>query len=354
VNLVRRSALKHPSGLEIKTPLLIPSFSSKGCVFPKQMSEKPEYTFFQTKTKLSEKNNPTSGKCSEATKLINNVSETLTDTMLVSAYDIFHKHIPIPYENATPELIFLDSGGYEVGDTFDYSTIIRSTVIANEWEERHYVEILEAWPDYVPAVFISFDHQGEPVKKQIELAKQLFAKFKREQLYEILIKPVRDEITFNETYKSICDSITELEYFDIIGVAEKELGNSISMIMHNIANIRLALDAAKINAPLHIFGSLDPLTSWLYYISGAELFDGLTWQRYVYSNGQSFYYREHGIISREIEKKEDQIKADILEHNLHYLRDLQLEMVDYSVNINFDNIKYNGEIIKDIYNKVFE
>ena len=85
MNLVRSSVLKHPSGLEVKTPLLIPSFSSKGFVFPlKQKSEKAGHTFFQTKFKLPKEDNTTSGKISEVAKLIRNVSDTLTDSMLVT------------------------------------------------------------------------------------------------------------------------------------------------------------------------------------------------------------------------------------------------------------------------------
>ncbi|MFA5238889.1 MAG: hypothetical protein WC476_04165 [Phycisphaerae bacterium] len=355
MNLARRSVLKHPSGIEIKTPLLIPSFSSKGFIFPpKQATEKDGYIFFQSKIKLTEKSNPTSGKISEVAKLIKNVSETLTDTMLVSAYDMFHKHIPIPYENTTPEIIFLDSGGYEIGDTFDYSEIIRSAVNPNEWNYEMHKEILKAWPDYVPAVFVSFDLKGKPIAEQIEASLNVLSKFKNKQLCTILIKPISDEVTFEKTYAGICENISKLKHFDIIGVAEKELGNSISMVMQNISKIRLALDEAKINAPLHIFGSLDPLTSWLYYISGAELFDGLTWLRYVYSNGRSFYYREHGIIFREFDKKEDEIKVEVLENNLHYLKNLQLEMSEYAIDGDFAKISFNGDLVKEWHKKVFE
>lgn len=351
MNLVRRSVLKHPSGIEIKTPLLIPSFSSKGFVFPKQKVEYSEYNYFQTKTKLLKENNPTSGKISEVAELIKDVSDTLTDSMLVSTYDIYHKHIPIPYENKTPDVIFLDSGGYEVGDTFDYSEIIRSTGNPDEWSMEKHTEVLEAWPDYVPAVFVSYDcdFRGKPIAEQIKLAESSLSKFKGKQLRTFLIKPVsKKEKTFQKTLVEICKNIKKLKEFDIIGITEKDLGNSIGLVMKNIAKIRLALDAKKINIPLHIFGSLDPLTSWLYYISGAELFDSLTWLRYGYSKGQAVYYRNHSILSLGINKKEDEIKAQTLEDNLHYLRELQLEMAEFAVDGNYDKIRFNGKLIKNV------
>ena len=351
MNLFRRSVLKHPSGLEAKTPLLIPSFSSKGFVFPlKQKSEKAGHTFFQTKIKLPKEDNPTSGKISEVAKLIKNVSDTLTDSMLVSAYDIYHKHIPIPYENRTPDIIFLDSGGYEVGDAFDYSEIIRSDIKPNQWNLEKHTEVLETWPDYVPAVFVSYDcgFRGKPIAEQIKLAKRSLSAFKGKHLCTFLIKPIsKEEKTFNKTLTEVFNNITKLKSFDIIGIAEKDLGNSVVLVMRNIAKFRLVLDANKMNIPLHIFGSLDPLTTWLYYISGAELFDSLTWLRYGYSKGQAIYYRNHGIISFGINKKEDEIKAKTIEDNLHYLRDLQLEMAGFAADGNYDKIRFNGKLIKN-------
>ena len=351
MNLVRRSVLKHPSGLEIKTPLLIPSFSSKGCVFPKAIPKSKEckYTFFRTETILAKDKNPNSGKISEVTVYLNNALRTLTDSMLVSAYDIFHKHIPLPYENTTPEIIFLDSGGYEVGDTFDYSTIIRSTVIANEWKNEHYIEVLEAWPDDVPAVFISFDYHGESVDKQIELAKKLFSRFRGRQLCAVLIKPVSAEYTFRRTLDGIRENITQLKDFDILGIADKDMGNSLFMVMENIAKIRLALDEAKVNIPLHIFGSLDPLTSWLYYLSGAELFDGLSWLRYGYFEGRTVYYRNYGILSLGSEKHDDIIRLESTIHNLYYLMDIQLEMAQFASDHDYNKIKFNGNFLRVEY-----
>lgn len=77
--LAKRRALK-VNGQEIeRTPLLIPSFSSKG--FP------------------------------EIDKIINYCSELIDGVTLVSAYDLHYGKIKPPFD--FPSLIFLDSGGYE-------------------------------------------------------------------------------------------------------------------------------------------------------------------------------------------------------------------------------------------------
>ncbi len=51
--------------------------------------------------------------------------------------------------------------------------------------------------------------------------------------------------------------------------------------MQNIAKLRKALDKAGLNIPLHVFGSLDTVTTPLYFLAGADIFDGLTWLRRI-------------------------------------------------------------------------
>jgi hypothetical protein len=72
-----------------RTPLLVPSFSSKG--FP------------------------------DADKVIRTTSEVIDGPALVSAYDIWHKKITPPFDFAT--LLFLDSGGYEAGKDVELSDV---------------------------------------------------------------------------------------------------------------------------------------------------------------------------------------------------------------------------------------
>ena len=44
----------------------------------------------------------------------------------------------------------------------------------------------------------------------------------------------------------------------------------------------MALDDAGVGIPIHVFGSLDPLISPIYWLAGAEIFDGLTWINMAY------------------------------------------------------------------------
>ena len=55
--------------------------------------------------------------------------------------------------------------------------------------------------------------------------------------------------------------------------------------MKNIAQIRRALDGVGLDTPLHVFGSLDTVTTPMYFMAGADIFDGLTWLRFAFYNG---------------------------------------------------------------------
>jgi hypothetical protein len=352
--LARSSIIKHPQGFNIKTPLLIPSFSSKGFKLYKQKKHEAK-NFFQTKIELSRKKNPTHGQLSEVAEIFKATSETLTEAMLVSAYDIFHQHIPLPYSNVLPEIIFLDSGGYEAGDIYDDSEVISATGVANEWGTKQYIEVLNAWPKHVPAVFVSNDYicRGMTVTEQIKSAEKLFSHYGRKQLYSILIKPVGlEEFTFKNTLRQIKKNIKKFNQFDIFAVAESDLGNSILSRMENIATIRISLDTAKVHVPIHIFGSLDPLSSCLYFLAGAEIFDGLTWLRYGYFEGKAIYYRNHGIITLGVHEKNDLVRARNINDNIYYLRNLQEQMKAYLLDRDFKKFKYNVEILEEALGKL--
>lgn len=352
--LARSSVIKHPHGFNIKTPLLIPSFSSKGFKLYKQKKKRDAKNFFQTQMELSEKKNPTHGQISEVAEILKATSETLTEAILASAYDIFHQHIPLPYLNVLPEIIFLDSGGYEAGDIYDDSEVISATGVANEWGTKQYVEVLNAWPKHVPAVFVSNDYmcRGMPVADQIKSAKKLFSHYRENQICAILIKPVSTEFTFKNTLQQIVENIKKFKQFDIFAVAESDLGNSVLSRMENIATIRLSLDKAKVHVPIHIFGSLDPLSSCLYFLAGAEIFDGLTWLRYGYFEGMAIYYRNHGIITLGVHEKNDLVRARNINDNIYYLRNLQEQMKEYLLDRDFKKFKYNVEILEEAFGKL--
>jgi hypothetical protein len=91
-------------------------------------------------------------------------------------------------------------------------------------------------------------------------------------------------------------NIKKVRKFHILGVAEKELGRNLLDKLVNTAKIRVALDRAEINIPIHIYGGLDPTITPLYFFVGAEIFDGVSWLRYAFKNGIAIYHDSYRIL----------------------------------------------------------
>lgn len=312
--IARQSSLKHPSGIEIKTPILIPSYSSKG---------------FEI----------SSDGVSEITEPMEICKDFLEESILVSAYDLHYKHIIEPEEFVSTKLVFIDSGGYETGNNYDFSATKKFNRKTKHWNEDLLIKTIKSWPEqHFPAVIVNYDDEKDrkAISKQIEDACNLFKLFPN-FLHDFLIKPETD-ISKYVKINHIINHIEELSQFDIIGITEKELGNSISQRMRNIIKIRSELDNENISAPLHIFGSLDPVTSILYFLAGAEIFDGLTWLRYSYHNSMAIYHPNFGFFNKEIDIRttDKNVQLKSLTHNIYYLDKMKYAMLDYLKNGNFD------------------
>ena len=126
--------------------------------------------------------------------------------------------------------------------------------------------------------------------------------------------------------------------------------------MNNIFRIRKALDDSGCISPMHIFGSLDPISTILYFLAGAEIFDGLTWLKYSYYNGSALYTSNYGAMNSElgINVKDGQVKTMSLVKNTYYLTKMKRTMIDFIKNKEFsifDDLggKGFGEVLEKSY-----
>jgi len=318
--LARSSILDHPSGIKIKTPLLVPSFSSKGFKFD-------------------------SNRNSEILEIYDVTKEFLTESLLISAYDGYHGYVPL--SKIPTEYVFIDSGGYETSDEHDLSEVMRTNGNIEPWNEELHRNFLDKWPSYIPSIFISFDHGRirKSISEQIRSARELFSNYPF-QINNFLVKPEdRNYLKLS----NVIEHIRELSSFDIIGFTEKDLGSSIIDRMHNIALIRNALDEINIKAPLHIFGSLDPISTCLYFLAGAEIFDGLTWLKYSYHNGSAIYKNNAAVLTDGLTWEEKTLDSIIRKRNIYYLENLQIEMTNFLHESDFNIFTENSEILKQTY-----
>ena len=246
-------------GREVRrTPLLIPSFSSKG--FP-QVGE-----------------------------IVQIASEYITETALISAYDLHYDHLaraPLTF----PELWFLDSGGFECGTTEELSELYYSVHKPSPWCQDMLTGVLQTWSHVQPTIAVSYDNPDRRLSLDDQISEACALFEGRSFGKELLIKPETQEQQRVQADNVVAQA-EKLGAFDVIGFTEKELGHSLFVRLKTIARIRRALTAADLNTPIHVFGSLDMVSTPLYFLAGADIFDGLTWLRFAYREGRAMYMRD--------------------------------------------------------------
>ncbi|WP_343748006.1 hypothetical protein [Fluviicola sp.] len=330
----RSNIIEHPLGVRLETPLMVPSFSSKGYGFKKKRSKRAPDT-------------------SEVADAFQFAKEFLTETLLVSAYDIFYSHIPFDEDSICTELTFIDSGGYETGGGYDISATSKFNYDIKAWDVNQLNRVLSKWPEHKAAIAVSYDHGNHRIslKDQIDSAKALFSTHSN-FLSDFLIKPETKDQQFVKV-QNIIDNIQDLSGFSIIGLTERELGSSILNRMINIAEIRRALDNAGISSPLHIFGSLDPITTILYFLVGAEIFDGLTWLKYSYYNDSAIYQSNYGALNVDlgIHVSDAKVKSMSITQNTYYLEKMKYIMKDF---IEYQDFEQFDELGGPGFGKILE
>ncbi|MGH9878285.1 MAG: hypothetical protein ACRD5H_11655, partial [Nitrososphaerales archaeon] len=310
--------------------ILIPAFSTKG--------------FRMTSTGES-----------EIKKILFNTAEVLTESMLISAYDLYYEYIPSPEDfPCRPEVMVVDSGGYETSDAHEHSAIYRHTGPINEWDQDKLRTVLNKWPKYIPAMFVSFDKGDlrQSVRWQIDNAAELLGSYP-DQLSIFLLKPeTSSQLTLRDALKGLRSCLKDLNSFDVVGVTETELGASVLDRMVSIAELRRDLDEANVGSPIQVFGGLDPLSSYLYFLSGAELFDGLSWIRYAYRDGCCVYAKNYGALEMGISHRDTLIQSTIWSRNIYELVNMQEAMKDFLLDMNFGKLCPHSEMIREAYDRL--
>jgi hypothetical protein len=306
--LARRSSIFLPSGIELRTPLLIPSFSSKGFA----VSDDGE---------------------SAVAEAVLFALPLIPGACLVSAYDIHYDHLPevdgffdLPRSGVygNPEVIVLDSGGYERRPELDLADTHQENHEPREWNSELLYPVIDRIPPDSDTIVVSLDKPGIPVTQQAEAASEFFGRCPT-LTRDFLVKPPTPTRKYVDP-QHIVDAAPFLGEFAIIGVTEKELGNSLLNRLTTLAATRQALDAAGISAPIHVFGSLDPLVTLLYFTAGGEVFDGLSWLRYAYHSGLAVYGEALAVVNRHWVMNQNQRRGTMIANNLALLDDLTIRM----------------------------
>jgi len=321
--LARKMSIRNSEGVEVgTTPMLVPSFSSRANI--------------------------------DICKIFNYVGPHITGPILISAYDMHYVEQLTTVE--FPSLMFVDSGGYECAKGNEISELGFYKVDANDWSRESHLEKVASLDKRPPKVIVSYDHPSEPqtIEIQIKTAKELFQKTDG-FLKEILIKPEPESATRSKAkidLEQVIRNLGQLTRFGILGFTEKELGSSVLERMVSIATIRGEMDRLKINIPIHIFGSLDTITTPLYYLSGADIFDGLAWLRFIFSNRGTLYLDSYGPRKCGIEVPSSSMRIQYLIRNISYINRLTINLEKFQLTGDYSNLGEKEEA--DFFEKSFE
>jgi hypothetical protein len=208
------------------------------------------------------------------------IRDIVVGPILISAFDLHFGNLIKPGGDEavfkTP-LTFIDSGGYEN---------IQSPR-KKQLSVKQHRSVLDAWPQDVLTVAVNYDCSSDEVAEQIEAAASIC--HGRTLGRALLLKPGR-RVAIPEVIKQLSRHAQVLAGVDVVGVTEKEAGETFLDRLQTVAILRQQLDVIGLDdLPIHIFGGLDPIRTPLYFLAGADIFDGLSWLRYGYEAGRAVY-----------------------------------------------------------------
>lgn len=292
-----------------------------------------------------------SSRVPDIEKIFRASEEFVTGPVLISAYDVARGRVSPPFDFAP--FVFLDSGGYEISGDLDLSDVSGDTSSRTDWSPEDHSAAIAAWDPRVPCIAVSYDSPTlrRPVHEQIENAAKMIVGPGMGR--ELLLKPETRSQNFIDV-ESLLPCVRSLDAFDVIGVTEKEIGNSIFERMLNIARLRLSLRKAGLETPLHIFGSMDTVTTLFYFVAGADIFDGLSWLRYGFRDGNTLYWQNFGVLEVGIGTKSPAVEAIRWMKNYHYMGEMQLEMRRFLKGHDFGVFRYHSILLAEAYKSVEE
>lgn len=333
------------AGRPLPGPLLVPSVSSKGF--------------------------PVVGGVSEAGLLAQTVAQDLTGALLVSAYDLRHGLLPdaerllSPSHRETmygvPELLIVDSGGYELNsDDFESGETRRDRYVPLPFTRDEFESVADRLPRDRDVLVVCYDEPVRPgdtatarpgYRRQREDAQAFFTQ--RPHLRsDFLIKP--EGLRPYLDVRALIHEAEHLRVFDVIGVTEKELGRTLLERLAALAALRDLLDGSGCaQIPIHVFGCLDPVLTPLYFMAGSEIFDGLSWLRYAYVDNVSVHPEQLAVLTGRIDDGEQTRELRRLMSNLDQLGKLRHSLARWHAEPDrYEHLGLRHERLREIYDNL--
>ena len=279
--------------VQVETPLIVPSFSSRGFSKVSEMWKQFRYR--------------------------------LNGAALGSLFDMAEGLVPISMTDNVNLAVF-DSGLYETRDIPTNGGGCHAPPSGAIWTRSRYHKTLIDIDKTANSVLVNYDHLGN-LKEQIALASEDFS-LVPSAAADFLIKPEPDSMLVNVA--KLSTHAQDLGQFDVIGITAREMGDSLLKRCSAIVTLRDTLDDAGLDLPIHVFGAITPYEVLAYFFCGADVFDGLNWLRLAFRDHTSIPIEEVSLERINWNKPEPDLFYEERTRNLGTLYRLQEALGYYS------------------------
>ena len=287
--------------LEVGTPLIAPSFSSRGFPHISDIWDEFRYKLY--------------GVC------------------LVSAFDVAGGRIPADVTDMI-NIVILDSGLYETNEGWIESGDRHTPSSAAKWTRKQYHETVKSMGEGGNAMLVNFDRAGA-LEDQIERASEDFS-LALHAASDFLVKPTDATEWIN--IPKLSQHLEALKQFDAIGVTARELGGSFLKRCSSIVTLRDLLNDACLDTPIHVFGAINPYEVLAYFFGGADIFDGLNWLRLTFRPDGSVPIDESALEEMKWNLPEANLHSEEWTNNLRFLYRLQGALQEYALHGKFESL----------------
>lgn len=343
--IARTRRIRLSNDIELETPVLVPALSSRA-LGPLEAEDKSG-----RKTELK--------PCSIVHSRF--VLDGPVDSLLVSAYDISHGFLEesnrfcrgfIRSRYAKVNLLVIDSGGYEQNAGPHGGVFAEGLEAPLPWTRADYEAIVDKFDAKMDAVLVSWDYNGT-YAEQIAWAQAFFGLRRRFASAILLMPPGTAKPSrrsrFHQLDRLSGYDVANLRAFDIVGVTEKDLGDTVLERMVRLAELRVRLDAADVTSPIHVFGALDPLYTPLYFAAGGEVFDGLGWLRYAFREGIAINREAVAILDEQVTRRWMAALQTVSLQNLEAMRNLSDDLSVFAQKGDWSRFGPRGEVLERVY-----
>ena len=287
--------------LGVGTPLIAPSFSSRGFPYLSDIWEEFRHKLY--------------GVC------------------LVSAFDVAGGRIPEGVADMV-NVVIVDSGLYETNKGWLESGDRHVPPPDTRWTRKQYHETVKRIGDGGNAMLINFDHVGT-LEDQIDRASKDFS-LAPHAASDFLIKPT--DVTEWVNIPKLSQYLEALKQFDAIGITARESGGSFLKRCSSIVTLRELLNDAGLDTPIHVFGAINPYEVLAFFFCGADIFDGLNWLRLAFRSDGSVPIDESALEDMKWNLPEADLHSEEWTNNLRFLYRSQEAMQEYALNGNFESL----------------